>query len=236
MADSPGSSLSSLSSEDFAEDVKTEDQDSNLDIMHDHSDRHIMPPAKRQRVGPFSHRSTPLSHMEPQPDLTDISSDTSGHVPDSPRTGPMQMQEDEPGHEQITVCRWEGCPAGDLRNMDALVQHIHDDHIGTRQKMYSCQWEDCARKGMNHASGYALRAHMRSHTREKPFYCALPGKGAHRQEVSQAGTDPRQNAIDRLLGLMLWPSTCELCTKRKHSDPQILFPGTIPPLRRSHND
>ena len=116
--------------------------------------------------------------MEPQPDLTDISSDTSGDVPDSPRTGPMQVQEDEPGHEQITVCRWEGCPAGDLRNMDALVQHIHDDHIGTRQKMYSCQWDDCARKGMNHASGYALRAHMRSHTREKPFYCALPGKGA----------------------------------------------------------
>ncbi|KAA6411110.1 MAG: hypothetical protein FRX48_05422 [Lasallia pustulata] len=174
MADSPGSSLSSLSSDDFPEDVKAEDQDSNLDIMQDHPDRHIMPPTKRQRVGPFSHRSTPISHMEPQQDLTDISSDTSGDVPDSPRTGPMQVQDDEPGHEQITVCRWEGCPAGDLRNMDALVQHIHDDHIGTRQKMYSCQWDDCARKGMNHASGYALRAHMRSHTREKPFYCALP--------------------------------------------------------------
>ena len=238
MADSPGSSLSSLSSDDFPEDVKTEDQDSNLDMTQDHTERHIIPPAKRQRVGPFSHRSTPISsHMEPQQDLTDVSSDTSGDVPDSPRTGPMQVQDDEPGHEQITVCRWEGCPAGDLRNMDALVQHIHDDHIGTRQKMYSCQWDDCARKGMNHASGYALRAHMRSHTREKPFYCALPGERAS-QERSFIGhkTDHQQNAIDRLLALMPWPSTCVPCTKQKPSDPPTLFPGTTPPLKRSLND
>ena len=58
--------------------------------------------------------------------------------------------------------------------MDNLVDHIHDVHIGQRQKKYSCEWEKCARKGMPHASGYALRAHMRSHTREKPFYCQLP--------------------------------------------------------------
>lgn len=64
---------------------------------------------------------------------------------------------------------------GDLGDMDALVEHIHKDHIGARQKKYACEWEDCNRKGMPHASGYALRAHMRSHTREKPFYCALPG-------------------------------------------------------------
>ena len=58
--------------------------------------------------------------------------------------------------------------------MDQLVSHIHTVHIGQRQKKYSCEWEGCSRKGMPHASGYALRAHMRSHTREKPFYCALP--------------------------------------------------------------
>jgi hypothetical protein len=74
----------------------------------------------------------------------------------------------------VTVCKWEGCEVGDLENMDNLVEHLHDDHIGTRQKKYSCEWSDCTRKGIPHASGYALRAHMRSHTREKPFYCTLP--------------------------------------------------------------
>ena len=58
--------------------------------------------------------------------------------------------------------------------MDELVSHIHTVHIGQRQKKYSCEWEGCARKSNPHASGYALKAHMRSHTREKPFYCALP--------------------------------------------------------------
>lgn len=185
MADSPGSPLSSLSSDDFAEDVKTEDLDH-------HS---TMPPAKRQRIGRFSHRTTPDSHSylaidehvgivaaADHEDATDISSDTSGDVPGSPTTSGFALpatdtnaNEEALGHEQVTFCKWDGCPAGDLGDMDALVEHIHKDHIGARQKKYSCEWEDCSRKGMPHASGYALRAHMRSHTREKPFYCALPG-------------------------------------------------------------
>jgi uncharacterized Zn-finger protein len=69
--------------------------------------------------------------------------------------------------------------------MDNLVEHLHDDHIGTRQKKYSCEWSDCTRKGIPHASGYALRAHMRSHTREKPFYCTLPGTSRPQSRLPQ---------------------------------------------------
>ncbi|KAI5780481.1 hypothetical protein EDC01DRAFT_620630 [Geopyxis carbonaria] len=103
-------------------------------------------------------------------DFSDVSSDTSGSVPGSP--GAADLHDDDHA-EQVTLCRWDGC-ARDRGNMDALVRHIHDDHIGTRKATYACQWDDCSRKGMAHASGYALRAHMRSHTKEKPFYCSLP--------------------------------------------------------------
>ena len=177
MAESPSASeLSSHASSEFG-DVKTEDCDPSLDAVPDHDDLLLMPPAKRQRLSHFSHRSTPVSHYDPKEDPGDISSDTSGDVPLSPPGEKLtQMQEDDPViHEQVTVCRWMNCQVGDLHNMDELVQHIHDEHIGTRQKKYVCEWQGCARMNLNHASGYALKAHMRSHTREKPFYCALPG-------------------------------------------------------------
>lgn len=56
------------------------------------------------------------------------------------------------------------------------MQHIRAEHVGGKHKKYLCEWADCSRKGQPHASGYALRAHMRSHTREKPFYCSIPGE------------------------------------------------------------
>ena len=124
-------------------------------------------PRKRPPSPTYSDHSPLQTHHEPADD--EISSDTSGSVPGSP----MDMDDMEHA-EQVTVCRWNGCNH-DLGNMDDLVKHIHDEHIGTRKAKYACEWDDCTRKGLAHASGYALRAHMRSHTKEKPFYCTLPG-------------------------------------------------------------
>ncbi|MCJ1475884.1 hypothetical protein MMC13_004548 [Lambiella insularis] len=173
MADSPDSSLSSHASSEFTEDVKTEDHEQSLDGLPEHDDHHLMPPAKRQKSGAVSYHSTPPSQPELLHEDTDLSSDTSGDVPNSPATGQAYTQDDDQ-MEQVTVCRWRNCTAGDLGNMDVLVEHVHMVHIGTRQKRYACEWEGCSRIDAHHASGYALRAHMRSHTREKPFYCALP--------------------------------------------------------------
>jgi len=124
-----------------------------------------------KRSAPDSDHDHDHEMHSPAADDSDyVSSDTSGSVPASPG-GADEHDRDE--HEQVTVCRWDGCDK-DLYDMDSLVAHIHDVHVGTRKATYSCQWDDCGRKGLAHASGYALRAHMRSHTKEKPFYCSLP--------------------------------------------------------------
>ncbi|KAH8891070.1 hypothetical protein GQ53DRAFT_806998 [Thozetella sp. PMI_491] len=135
------------------------------------------PPPKRQKLGVGS---TTSSAVVPEPEgggpdslegMSDVSYDTDGDIPSSP----VNARPDEDDfQEQIITCVWEGCKAGELDNMDKLVEHIHNDHIEGRQKKYTCEWIGCNRKSLPHASGYALKAHMRSHTREKPFYCYLP--------------------------------------------------------------
>ncbi|PGH20776.1 hypothetical protein AJ80_03403 [Polytolypa hystricis UAMH7299] len=189
MADSPGSPLSSLSSEDL-DDIKFEDPPPSPGGASTPQ----MPPSKRRRTGistwdqhhTHNRHHTPISSVHeqdimppPSPSSASISSDTSGELPNSPNTlallgGGIEDDYSGQGRDQVTVCQWEGCDANDLGHMDALVKHIHDEHIGSRQKKYLCEWSDCTRKGQTHASGYALRAHMRSHTKEKPFYCTLP--------------------------------------------------------------
>ncbi|OAQ72384.1 C2H2 finger domain-containing protein (Gli3) [Pochonia chlamydosporia 170] len=166
---SPDSPLSSMGSgsEAYEEDAHEEDEGS-------------LRPSKRQKVDAQSNTSSAVvpeveHEAVPVPDtlegMSDVSSDTSGDIPSSPVNA--RLEEDD-FQDQVTVCDWDGCPAGDQGDMDKLVEHIHNSHIENRQKKYTCEWKTCSRKGLPHASGYALKAHMRSHTREKPFYCYLP--------------------------------------------------------------
>jgi hypothetical protein len=180
MAESPGSPLSSHASSEFMEDMKREPREASMDMD---MEEFAAPPSKRQRTtgggggGGGGGGATRYKASEPYI-LTsvdgDVSSDTTGCAPSSPVADAATVADDD-DLEQVTVCRWAGCGAGDLGNMDELVGHINDVHIPETQKKWICEWEGCPRQNMPHASGYALRAHMRSHTKEKPFFCKLPG-------------------------------------------------------------
>lgn len=155
--------------------MASSDADAYDDDVQEDVEETELPPPKRLKVGDSTASSAIVAEPDPEPDPLegiDVSSDSSGDIPSSPIN--VRLEEDD-FQEQVTVCAWEGCKAGDLGNMDKLVEHIHNDHIEGRQKKYTCEWIGCNRKSMPHASGYALKAHMRSHTREKPFYCYLPG-------------------------------------------------------------
>ncbi|RMZ89595.1 hypothetical protein DV736_g3172, partial [Chaetothyriales sp. CBS 134916] len=153
-----------------------------------------VPPAKRRKTGAATYDpATPLSEVTgppPRSPTGSISSDTSGSVPNSPSfahlgtTHPLFVAHaaasanpenpDSADYMQVTRCLWEDCDQPGQGNMDNLVQHIKSVHVVPRQKKYYCQWQGCNRKGQSHNSAYALNAHMRSHTKEKPFFCTLP--------------------------------------------------------------
>lgn len=192
--DSPLSSVDS-SEDDYGGDDATEPEPEPMEDER---------PPKRQRLGGAGSTASSAVVHEAEADgggadsldgMSDVSEDTDGDIPSSPVHA---RAEEDDFQEQVTVCAWEGCRDGDMGNMDRLVRHIHDTHIiENRAKKYTCEWVGCSRKSMPHASGYALKAHMRSHTREKPFYCYLPGMCACRSPAG-AGTEQRLTTSTRM--------------------------------------
>lgn len=197
------SPLSSLASDDdMAEEISTPNRSSrpSVDTRVSHEPDTLQPPSKRRRTGggkkgaaaasvaaagkeegasatgegAFSTFSAtdgaPPSAVEHESDI-DLSEDSETSAPGSPSHDEYALRAD-----QITACLWDSCPIGDLGNSDDLIKHVQDEHISPKRAKYTCEWGDCARKGTVHPSGYALKAHMRSHTKEKPFFCTLPGE------------------------------------------------------------
>ncbi|KAK9895390.1 hypothetical protein P389DRAFT_92650 [Cystobasidium minutum MCA 4210] len=86
------------------------------------------------------------------------------HDPEAPHTFEIQPM----------YCQWEGCHQG-FWELEDMVQHLHDSHIDNQAaKRPQCEWIECPRKGKPQTSKFALLAHLRSHTGEKPFVCPRP--------------------------------------------------------------
>lgn len=184
MPSSQASDISGLSDLN-SEDIHPPNSSSEIEREDDNDDHLKPPPSKKRRVTALAQSpqqpATPSSTTAAPAadDLSEISSDTSGSCPPSPRAfKDIALANDEYviAAEHVLVCLWEGCPAGNLGTQDDLVKHMSDVHVPeSKDDDYACAWGDCRTRTKPQKSAYALRAHMRSHTKEKPFYCTLPG-------------------------------------------------------------
>lgn len=182
MASSPASSdLSDPPSveSDAEEHLSTAVPSSRPSVDMTAADDHLAPPSKRRKTGPSSlannyDREASSAPVADDDDNISLSSDGFSSAPGSPTHDEYSLRD-----EAQTTCLWKDCMFGDAVNNDELVKHVQATHCATggpKKTKYVCEWGECQRKTSNHPSGYALKAHMRSHTKEKPYYCALPGR------------------------------------------------------------
>jgi len=102
------------------------------------------------------------SSMEDASNISEIQPEAYASHPGSPTQS-----------EDSVTCQWEDCGKV-FTHLPTLIHHIHNDHIGVHKSNYTCEWTTCGRRGLPQTSRFALISHIRSHTGEKPFVCALP--------------------------------------------------------------
>lgn len=64
-------------------------------------------------------------------------------------------------------CKWKGC---NEYLEEEIIQHV-GTHIEL-QTEYMCLWEGCKKYGEKQSSKYALQAHVRKHTNDRPYGCS----------------------------------------------------------------
>ncbi|KAF2857833.1 hypothetical protein K470DRAFT_260423 [Piedraia hortae CBS 480.64] len=153
------------------------------DSEHEH-DGHLMvpkprdghaPPAKKRKTGPSS-----LAFSVERPPSSQPADEGDAPTEDGWSDGPDEANAPDEWalrDEAQTRCLWRDCPFGEADNNDELVKHVQSTHCaanGVKKAKFLCEWGECQKKNAVHPSGYALKAHMRSHTKEKPYYCDLP--------------------------------------------------------------
>ncbi|CUS13928.1 unnamed protein product [Tuber aestivum] len=149
-------------------------------------------PVKRAASASFSDQpetSPILTHQHSHPNLSDISSDTSGSVPGSP------MDAEELEHaEQVTMCKWDGCDM-DMGNMDDLVKHIHDEHIGLRRAKNGSRERLCIESSYEKSyEGEAILLHSSRQVSPLHYY-PISGDGANARATECDRSFTRSDAL-----------------------------------------
>ncbi|KAI8388301.1 uncharacterized protein BYT42DRAFT_485872, partial [Radiomyces spectabilis] len=59
-------------------------------------------------------------------------------------------------------------------DLQKLISHIAEKHVGSGKATYSCEWEGCPRNQKPFTKRHKMYNHLRTHTGERPFVCPKP--------------------------------------------------------------
>ncbi|KAI9104761.1 hypothetical protein DFS34DRAFT_576028 [Phlyctochytrium arcticum] len=69
-------------------------------------------------------------------------------------------------------CLWRNC-SDRFPTFDELTDHVSEDHIGSGQHEYVCNWEGCERNGKPFNQRQKVMRHIQTHTGDKPYQCTV---------------------------------------------------------------
>ncbi|KAL0072865.1 hypothetical protein F4703DRAFT_1954014 [Phycomyces blakesleeanus] len=107
------------------------------------------------------------------------------------------LEETEPEKLEFQ-CLWRDC-GETFEELQKLITHINDNHVGSGKPTYCCEWEKCIRNQKPFTKRHKMYNHLRTHTGERPFVCSKQDILTHNFPiVSYLGCEKRFSRPDSL--------------------------------------